>query len=194
MARARKNGTTIGDVATEAGVSRATVSRVMNGASSVDPAIAERVRAAAEKLHYRPSTLARSLSLGTTGSIAVSVPDLEDPWIRQLLTRLNSAAETDGYHLLISITGRPPTGEAQHSLQARTRCDGLILVRPAMDEPTLQGTLEAATPAVAVIPNSHQSPAADPTTLAAGAWSALHAQLHGKPPSPSAGIVLATAI
>ena len=59
---------TIADVAARAGVSLATVSRVMNGHSSVDRALAERVRAAAEELNYSASPLARSLVLGKTNT------------------------------------------------------------------------------------------------------------------------------
>lgn len=77
-ARPRENagsGTTISDVAAVAGVSRTTVSRVMNG-RKVDPELAERVRRAAADLDYRPSALARSLSLGRTQAVGVVVPDL----------------------------------------------------------------------------------------------------------------------
>ena len=70
---------TIADVAARAGVSLATVSRVMNGNPSVDEALAEKARAAAEELNYSASPLARSLVLGKTNTIAVVVPDLPNP-------------------------------------------------------------------------------------------------------------------
>ena len=66
MGRTPKDSITIADVARAAEVSRATVSRVMNGRLGVAPEIVARVRAAAEQLNYRPSDLARSLSLGRT--------------------------------------------------------------------------------------------------------------------------------
>ena len=65
---------TIADVAARAGVSLATVSRVMNGNQSVDEALAEKVRAAATELNYSASPLARSLVLGKTNTIAVVGP------------------------------------------------------------------------------------------------------------------------
>ncbi|MGD5271778.1 LacI family DNA-binding transcriptional regulator, partial [Xanthomonas citri pv. citri] len=64
-------GVTISDVAARAGVSLSTVSRVLNGNSTVDPVMAERVRAAAADLQYTASPLARSLVLGRTQTIAV---------------------------------------------------------------------------------------------------------------------------
>ncbi|MGN6240913.1 MAG: LacI family DNA-binding transcriptional regulator, partial [Cellulosimicrobium cellulans] len=80
----RRGGVTIADVATAAGVSRATVSRVMNGRATVDPEISARVRQAAEDLSYRPSNVARSLSLGRTNTVALVVPDLGNPVFQQI--------------------------------------------------------------------------------------------------------------
>ena len=70
---------TIADVAARANVSLATVSRVMNGNASVDQVPAVRVQAAAAELHYSASPLARSLVLGKTNTVAIVVPDLENP-------------------------------------------------------------------------------------------------------------------
>jgi LacI family transcriptional regulator len=64
---------TIADVAARAGVSLATVSRVMNGNRSVDEGLAQKVRAAAAELNYSASPVARSLVLGKTNTIAVVV-------------------------------------------------------------------------------------------------------------------------
>ena len=93
---------TIADVASRAGVSPATVSRVMNGNTSVDQALADRVRAAAQELRYSASPLARSLVLGKTGTVAVVVPDLENPTFQGVLRGLSRAAAHDGYHVLIA--------------------------------------------------------------------------------------------
>src|SRR5690606_41291377 len=76
---------TIDDVARSAGVSRATVSRVMNGNASVDAALASRVQEAAAALRYQPSTTARSLSLGRTHTVAVVVPELSNPMVQEVL-------------------------------------------------------------------------------------------------------------
>ena len=95
---------TIGDVATAAGVSRATVSRVMNGRSTVDATIAERVRDAAASLSYRPSNAARSLALGRTQTVALVVPDLGNPVFQQILRGVMDGAAEDGYRVLVADT------------------------------------------------------------------------------------------
>ena len=98
----RRPSVTIADVAAAAGVSRATVSRVMNGRSTVDPAIAARVQEAAIDLNYRPSNVARSLSLGRTETVALVVPDLGNPVFQQILRGVTSAAAEDGYRVLVA--------------------------------------------------------------------------------------------
>jgi DNA-binding LacI/PurR family transcriptional regulator len=80
---------TLEDVAQLAGVSRATVSRVVNGARLVAPATVEQVRAAIEKLQYQPNPAARALVTRRTGVIAVVVPEagervFADPFFPQL--------------------------------------------------------------------------------------------------------------
>src|SRR5205823_13889307 len=70
---------TIVDVATRAGVGVATVSRVLNGHSNVRPATRARILDAIDALDYRPSSLARSLSLGKTMVVAVVLPWFTSP-------------------------------------------------------------------------------------------------------------------
>jgi LacI family transcriptional regulator len=69
-----RDTTQIRDVAAYAGVSVATVSRVLNGTAAVAAPKKARVLEAIEALHYRPSALARNLSLGRTGAIGVIAP------------------------------------------------------------------------------------------------------------------------
>ena len=86
-------GVTISDVAAKAGVSLSTVSRVLNGNTTVDPVLAVRVRDAATELNYTASPLARSLVLGRTQTVAVVVPDLGNPTFQEVLRGLSRAAE-----------------------------------------------------------------------------------------------------
>jgi LacI family transcriptional regulator, galactose operon repressor len=141
---------TIADVAARAGVSLATVSRVMNGNASVDPALAERVRAAAEQLSYMASPLARSLVLGKTHTIAVVVPDLENPMFHGVLRGLSRAAGRAGYHVLIADTAESVEEEKLLAVETRRRCDGLVLCSPRMPEPDLQQLLVELKPVVLV--------------------------------------------
>ncbi|WP_307815917.1 DUF6807 family protein [Myceligenerans indicum] len=133
----RRPAVTIGDVAAAAGVSRATVSRVMNGRSTVAPDIAERVRAAAESLSYRPSTAARNLALGRTRTVALVMPDVGNPVFQQILHGVMAAAGQDGYRVLVADTAEDESQEAAIALEARLRCDALVLVSPRMSDDDL---------------------------------------------------------
>lgn len=141
---------TIADVAARAGVSPATVSRVMNGNPSVDAALAERVRAAAEELNYSASPLARSLVLGKTYTIAVVVPDLANPTFHGVLRGLSRAASHDGYHILIADSAEAVAEERILAAETRRRCDGLVLCAPRMAEADLEQLLEELKPVVLV--------------------------------------------
>ncbi|WP_277209411.1 DUF6807 family protein [Isoptericola croceus] len=150
MPRYAKSGPTISQVAAAAGVSRATVSRVMNGQATVAADIAERVRAAAAELQYRPSTVARSLSLGRTNSVALVVPDLGNPMFQQILRGAVAAAEPFGFRFLVAETAEDAGAEAEIALEARLRCDALILAAPRSPEPVLRELLSQVEPAVLV--------------------------------------------
>lgn len=146
----RRDQTTIADVATAAGVSRATVSRVMNGRSTVDPAITERVRRVATELSYRPSNVARSLSIGRTHTIALVVPDLGNPVFQQILRGVTTAAAPSGYRVLVADSAEDPSEEAAIALEARLRCDALVLVSPRMPDALLAELVPQVAPVVLV--------------------------------------------
>ena len=141
---------TIGDVATAAGVSRATVSRVMNGRSTVDPGIAERVRDAAAALSYRPSNAARSLALGRTQTVALVVPDLGNPVFQQILRGVMAGAAEDGYRVLVADTAEDDQQEGAIALEARMRCDALVLVSPRVGDAELTALVADVEPVVLV--------------------------------------------
>jgi LacI family transcriptional regulator len=141
---------TIDQVAAAAGVSRATVSRVVNGRTTVDPVIAERVRAAVRELDYVPSTVARSLSLGRTNTVALVVPDLGNPMFQQVLRGVTQAAAADGYRVLVADSAENPADEPVLALEARMRCDAIVLCAPRMSNERLQDLLPRVFPAVVV--------------------------------------------
>lgn len=128
----------ITDVALKAGVSHATVSRVMNGNFTVDPAIAERVREAAAELNYQPNPVGRSLALGKTDTIGIVVPDLANPTFQAILRGLSMAAAQDGYRVLIADSSEVSSEEAILAGEARRRCDGLVLCAPRMGDAELE--------------------------------------------------------
>jgi len=122
----------------------------MNGNASVDQALAERVRTAAEELNYMASPLARSLVLGKTHTVAVVVPDLENPTFHGVLRGLSRAAARAGYHVLIADSAESVEEERLLAVETRRRCDGLVLCAPRMTETDLHRLLGQLQPVVLV--------------------------------------------
>ncbi|MFC8733502.1 DUF6807 family protein [Luteimicrobium sp. NPDC057192] len=142
-------GATISDVAAAASVSRATVSRVMNG-RKVDPELAERVRQAAAELDYRPSAMARSLSLGRTQAVGVVVPDLTNPMFQEVLRGIAAGADAEGYGVVVAETAERPEREARAVRSTRSRVDALVMVAPRMTDDELAAAVAATQPVVLV--------------------------------------------
>jgi LacI family transcriptional regulator len=139
---------TISDVAREARVSRATVSRVMNGLGTVDPALASKVMEVARALRYEPSRVARSLALGRTQTVALVVPDLENPMFQGALRGLSRAAAENGYRVLVADSAENSEEEPILAQEARRRCDGIVLYSPRMPDEQLAALLPGLAPAV----------------------------------------------
>ena len=95
---------TIMDVAAAAGVSSATVSRVVNGVASVDRDLARRVRAAVRTTGYVPNALGRSLRRGGTAQIAVVTPDAENPYFTQIISEVERIVRADHYSVTVAHT------------------------------------------------------------------------------------------
>lgn len=148
--RARTTRVGISDVASMAGVSLATVSRVMNGNFTVDPQIADRVRAAAAELKYQPNPMGRNLARGKTDTIGVVVPDLANPTFQGVLRGVSRAAAHDGYRVLIADSSEVSSEEAVLAGEARRRCDGVILCAPRMGVAELQELAPSLHPLVLV--------------------------------------------
>ncbi|WP_028278931.1 LacI family DNA-binding transcriptional regulator [Arthrobacter sp. H5] len=144
----------ITDVAQHAGVSLATVSRVMNGNLSVDPDIAARVRAAATELNYHPDAVGRSLALGKTDTIGVVVPDLANPTFQAMLRGVSRAAAQDGYRVLIADSSEVSSEEAILAGEARRRCDGIVLCAPRMVDAELDALIPSLHPMVLINRNT----------------------------------------
>ena len=120
------------DVARLAGVSRATVSYVLNGVGEGRVAISDetrqRVLEAIEELGYEPDARAQALRSGNTNTIALIIPDLRNPHFGEYATGVEEAARAAGYHLLLSSTSL----NSEYAVDmfkdlARRRFDGLII-------------------------------------------------------------------
>ena len=126
---------TISDVAKEAGVSVATVSRVANGSSPhIAPATRQMVVETIERLHYTPNRLIRSLQSGQTNVIAYAALYQglfrRDEFEMATLAELCRAARSTTYDVLIPAGSLREGGNAGVSALLDGRCDGVILVCP----------------------------------------------------------------
>ena len=95
---------TIMDVARTAGVSSATVSRVINGATTVDKELSKRVQAAVRATGYVPNALGRSLRRGGASQIAVVAPDAENPYFTQIIGEVERIARDQSHSVTVAHT------------------------------------------------------------------------------------------
>src|SRR6185437_13929916 len=93
------------DVAARAGVSIATVSRVINEQGLTRAETALRVRTAIEELGFRPHGIGRSLKTARTRTIGVMIPSLANPVFAEAVTGVEIAAKAAGYALLLASSG-----------------------------------------------------------------------------------------
>src|SRR4051794_32602743 len=100
--RVRANAVTIHDVAARAGVSVATVSRVLNGKELVRDETAQHVLAVAKSLKYVPNVAARSLSIRRSQTIGIVLPDVHGEFFSEVIRGIDIAARKERYHILVS--------------------------------------------------------------------------------------------
>jgi LacI family transcriptional regulator len=122
---------TIYDVAKKAQVSLATVSRVLNGASSVSPKTVNKVRQAIDELDYVPSAIARGLATDNTTTIGLIVSGVADYYFSELVQGINDIAKIYKYDVILSNSDiywdEDDSEDSFSRLQSR-RIDGLIIV------------------------------------------------------------------
>jgi DNA-binding LacI/PurR family transcriptional regulator len=138
---------TLRDVAGAAGVSIATASRILTGARESRPATRERVLAAASRLDYRPSGLARALKLQQTSTLGLLVTDIENPYFPEVVRAVEDAAHARGYAVLLCNSTDDPARELAYlNLLLERRVDGIIVAASRV------GTRHAALLARAQVP------------------------------------------
>ncbi len=119
---------TIGEVAAEAGVSIATVSRVLTNTKPVRPETRRRVLEAAGRLDYVPSGPARALAGSPTGMLGLLMTDLTQPFYTELANAIESEAQARGYTLILANGAGDSGREAAYlDLLAQRRVDGILV-------------------------------------------------------------------
>ncbi len=119
---------TIKDVAREAGVSVATVSRVINNSPKASKSSVESVSKAMKALGYRPNAAARALVSQSTNTIGVLVSDVSDPFFGTMVKAVDKIAHEAGKHLLIG-NGYHQAEEERKAIELliNSRCDALVI-------------------------------------------------------------------
>ena len=119
---------TIKDVSEYAGVSKATVSRVINGTSRVSPDKKSKVEQAIEVLGYRPNAIAQALASSKTGSIGIIVPELGGPFYSGILHSIEGQLRRLGYHAVVTAGSNSEQGERESvEFLLERKVDAMIL-------------------------------------------------------------------
>lgn len=151
---------TIKDVAREAQVSIATVSRVFNESGSVSEETRRRVRAVAERLRYVPHHGARSLITRRTNLLGVVLPEVYGEFFSELIRGIDLSGRAYGVHILVSGShgGSDEAAAAIRAMQGRV--DGLLAMLPNVDPDFLATRLPDSMPVVLMNTPQRESRAA----------------------------------
>ncbi|GGE19677.1 catabolite control protein A [Marinithermofilum abyssi] len=119
---------TIRDVAKRAGVSIATVSRVLNQSKPVSESLRKKIMKAVEETGYRPNAVARSLIHKRTGLVGVIIPEIYNPYFSGLVQGIESIAQQSGYSVMLAVSGKSVEQELEMLQIFQTRqMEGVIL-------------------------------------------------------------------
>jgi DNA-binding LacI/PurR family transcriptional regulator len=128
----------IGTVARAANVSIATVSRTINGVSTVNPDIAERVWGVIDQLGYSPNTQARALVSGRSRIFGLIVSEITNPFFPELIQGFEDVAVEHGYEILVSSTNNDPK-RMSHCIRRmlERKVEGVAVMTFGIEEPLL---------------------------------------------------------
>lgn len=140
---------TINDIARQAGVSRTTVSRVLNQNGYVSERAKTKVQSVIEKTGYVPSEQAKSLRTKKTNVIGVILPRLSSETVSRVVEGMNRELSKAGYQILLSSTSLETEQEANHiRLLESRRVDGIVLFGTHKDDTILNAIKQAKVPVV----------------------------------------------
>jgi LacI family transcriptional regulator len=128
---------TIKDVAREAKMSVATVSRVLNDSGPVSDETKRLIREVAGRMRYVPHSGARSLITSKTETLGVLLPDLYGEFFSEVIRGMDDTAQRNGFHLLISRAYADRHGIETAIRAMRGRVDGVVAMSPDLDANSL---------------------------------------------------------
>lgn len=142
-------GPTIYSVADSAGVSIATVSRVLHGSTAVSPRTRDKVLSAVDRLDYVPSGAARSLAARQFEAHGLVLPELRGPYYSELLLGFEArAAELEQSVVVVLADGNRDLGRALRRLAIRV--DGIAMLGSIAEDPSAARTLHGVKPVVVI--------------------------------------------
>jgi LacI family transcriptional regulator len=144
---------TIYEVAALAGVSPATVSRVLNGAT-VSPEKVRLVREAAEELNFTPNRTARRLRNQTSELIALLIPDIENPFFTALARGVEDKAQAAGFSVVLCNTDDDPAKETRYLDIANSENMAGVILAPSSEDGDIRHLTDRHRPVVAVDRNT----------------------------------------
>ncbi|MFI8002663.1 LacI family DNA-binding transcriptional regulator [Streptomyces sp. NPDC086010] len=174
---------TIADVAREAGVSKTTVSRVINLKGEVDGSTAARVREVIADLGYVPSSGAVGLARGRSRTVGMLVPSLTWPWMGEVLQGVVDTVEAADHGLLLFTCNRGAESVERFTTQVSARAfDGLVVVEPENTLGRLTVLHRSGLPIVLIDDRGHhpEFPSVVTTNHEGGASAARHLRAAGR--------------
>ena len=140
---------TLDQVAKKAGVSSATVSRVLNDVSVVKKSTRARVMRAAQELKYHPNLHARSLARGQSRTLGIILSNMENPFFFDIFQELESCARARNYEAVVANTGyRSEQLVSSIKLMIGWRVAGIAAIVSEMDEDLIQTITDSRIPCV----------------------------------------------
>lgn len=119
-------------IARECGVAISTVSRALNGSTSIRPEVREQIVATAQRLGYRPNNAARALRSRSSRTIGVVLPDMLNTFYAKCTAILQDQFEAQGYGMILAVTGNSVEREREALARLESeRIDGLVIVPTA---------------------------------------------------------------
>ncbi|WP_167577433.1 LacI family DNA-binding transcriptional regulator [Ammoniphilus sp. YIM 78166] len=144
-----KRRLTINDIAARAGVSRQTISRVMNNKGDVSEATRNQVLRIIQELGYQPSLQARSMITRQTNTIALLLPDITNPFFPEIVQGVEETLRDHGQNVFLFMTNEDVEREITCIQMAQQyNVDGVILCSPRVDDANLRSLIPNMPPTV----------------------------------------------
>ena len=141
--------TRIKDIAKKLNISESTVSRALSENPRISENTKEKVRAAAEELHYRPNLIAKSLKVKTTKTIGLIIDDITNPFYPEIVKGCEETANKNGLNIILCNSDYDPEKENKYlNILLSKRVDGILMMPAGKKIPIINLLKDANTPLV----------------------------------------------